>query len=164
MACMTRHSSLNWWPDAWLMSRPSLGEIVVRRPALSKAVHPLLLLGREIRRLQQLPPPLPCPPHGHEALPPLDQRVIARAEHVRHPPALEDLGARVLRMLEQPPEERIPRGSARVAEGARLKPRHRLRHDQRGRFPARDRKSTRLNSSHLVISYAVFCLKKKKKK
>src|SRR2546426_2373677 len=29
---------------------------------------------------------------------------------------------------------------------------------------AQDRKSTRLNSSHLVISYAVFCLKKKKKK
>src|SRR5215467_15180504 len=27
---------------------------------------------------------------------------------------------------------------------------------------SRDRKSTRLNSSHLVISYAVFCLKKKK--
>src|SRR3989454_8234152 len=30
--------------------------------------------------------------------------------------------------------------------------------------PAADRKSTRLNSSHLVISYAVFCLKKKKKR
>src|SRR5256885_16801632 len=29
-------------------------------------------------------------------------------------------------------------------------------------LPERDRKSTRLNSSHLVISYAVFCLKKKK--
>src|SRR5438034_7246208 len=29
--------------------------------------------------------------------------------------------------------------------------------------PGRDRKSTRLNSSHTVISYAVFCLKKKKK-
>src|SRR5256885_10855621 len=28
--------------------------------------------------------------------------------------------------------------------------------------PVTDRKSTRLNSSHLVISYAVFCLKKKK--
>src|SRR5205807_9211624 len=28
--------------------------------------------------------------------------------------------------------------------------------------PSKDRKSTRLNSSHLVISYAVFCLKKKK--
>src|ERR1039457_3145731 len=30
-------------------------------------------------------------------------------------------------------------------------------------MPRLDRKSTRLNSSHLVISYAVFCLKKKKK-
>src|SRR5256885_10997330 len=29
-------------------------------------------------------------------------------------------------------------------------------------FVRQDRKSTRLNSSHLVISYAVFCLKKKK--
>src|SRR5437667_4767625 len=29
---------------------------------------------------------------------------------------------------------------------------------------SRDRKSTRLNSSHITISYAVFCLKKKKKK
>src|SRR2546426_8504226 len=29
-------------------------------------------------------------------------------------------------------------------------------------LPHQDRKSTRLNSSHLVISYAVFCLKKKK--
>src|SRR5256885_5698704 len=36
----------------------------------------------------------------------------------------------------------------------------------RGRLARRcgDRKSTRLNSSHLVISYAVFCLKKKKNK
>src|SRR5258707_9947089 len=37
--------------------------------------------------------------------------------------------------------------------------------DQQGRFTdariARDRKSTRLNSSHANISYAVFCLKKK---
>src|SRR2546426_568037 len=33
-----------------------------------------------------------------------------------------------------------------------------------GFSPWKDRKSTRLNSSHLVISYAVFCLKKKKKK
>src|SRR5262245_22320813 len=53
------------------------------------------------------------------------------------------------------------------------RPRH-LRHPRcaapgtRRRAPARhcharDRKSTRLNSSHLGISYAVFCLKKKKK-
>src|SRR5437870_11393933 len=32
------------------------------------------------------------------------------------------------------------------------------------RHVALDRKSTRLNSSHVAISYAVFCLKKKKKK
>src|SRR5207253_10758975 len=31
-------------------------------------------------------------------------------------------------------------------------------------FSDQDRKSTRLNSSHVAISYAVFCLKKKKKK
>src|SRR5690349_22134944 len=34
----------------------------------------------------------------------------------------------------------------------------------RARALARDRKSTRLNSSHVEISYAVFCLKKKKNK
>src|SRR2546426_8334643 len=41
-----------------------------------------------------------------------------------------------------------------------------LDHDNKGRgfvLVGQDRKSTRLNSSHLVISYAVFCLKKKKK-
>src|SRR5437899_9388320 len=46
---------------------------------------------------------------------------------------------------------------------------HRLRDahglgDEVGLEPAVDRKSTRLNSSHLGISYAVFCLKKKKEK
>src|SRR5207253_11178013 len=40
----------------------------------------------------------------------------------------------------------------------RLAPRRRLRPR------LQDRKSTRLNSSHVAISYAVFCLKKKKKK
>src|SRR5438067_5674636 len=40
----------------------------------------------------------------------------------------------------------------------------RLRAVRRRRQTARDRKSTRLNSSHVSISYAVFCLKKKKKK
>src|SRR5258708_25041354 len=35
--------------------------------------------------------------------------------------------------------------------------------DDLSRPPPRDRKSTRLNSSHQIISYAVFCLKKKKK-
>src|SRR5947208_12984616 len=35
---------------------------------------------------------------------------------------------------------------------------------KRRRSPNKDRKSTRLNSSHQIISYAVFCLKKKKQK
>src|SRR5690606_41250696 len=45
-------------------------------------------------------------------------------------------------------------------------PRRRLRHPGRlGAAPlAADRKSTRLNSSHVKISYAVFCLKKKNNK
>src|SRR2546426_1903290 len=60
-----------------------------------------------------------------------------------------------------------PRAAAPPDAGHRIR-RH-LRQESgacgRGRAAAgdcRDRKSTRLNSSHLVISYAVFCLKKKK--
>src|SRR5258708_28356361 len=37
-----------------------------------------------------------------------------------------------------------------------------LRREGAGQTVGRDRKSTRLNSSHQIISYAVFCLKKKK--
>src|SRR4051812_49720473 len=58
-------------------------------------------------------------------------------------------------------------GPSRHADGpraTRLRPLHEA-HEARSRGPAlaRDRKSTRLNSSHMSISYAVFCLKKKKK-
>src|SRR5690554_7448595 len=56
--------------------------------------------------------------------------------------------------------DRLLRGPRDVEGG-------RARADERGgRVMAvgRDRKSTRLNSSHVRISYAVFCLKKKKKK
>src|SRR5258708_21371298 len=48
-----------------------------------------------------------------------------------------------------------------VADGACDSHRH---HDDDTRDDAPDRKSTRLNSSHQIISYAVFCLKKKKTK
>src|SRR5437870_11421205 len=50
----------------------------------------------------------------------------------------------------------LPRGRAAADRGAGR--------DGRRRCPDRhlDRKSTRLNSSHVAISYAVFCLKKKK--
>src|SRR2546426_5018838 len=47
-------------------------------------------------------------------------------------------------------------------EGRRLGERQ-VHEDDATREHVEDRKSTRLNSSHLVISYAVFCLKKKKK-
>src|SRR3712207_7798982 len=52
-----------------------------------------------------------------------------------------------------------PRGVQTPREGTRLDEAARAR---RGAYP-RDRKSTRLNSSHANISSAVFCLKKKKK-
>src|SRR2546426_8961754 len=64
----------------------------------------------------------------------------------------------------------IPRRSPAVVGLCRLglalvcRPGAGLRRGHPRRGLLRDRKSTRLNSSHLVISYAVFCLKKKKKK
>src|SRR5690606_42165159 len=51
------------------------------------------------------------------------------------------------------------------AAGSNPAPGGRSRRPRRGRRPPRpNRKSTRLNSSHVKISYAVFCLKKKKQK
>src|SRR2546426_3716111 len=79
---------------------------------------------------------------------------------------------RSLGVAGQPRRERPPRLAARRrAAAAQGEPvRRRQRRAQDLRRPAlqhvtglvlQDRKSTRLNSSHLVISYAVFCLKKK---
>src|SRR5688500_19927185 len=64
------------------------------------------------------------------------------------------------------PEAHIERESSeRVGEGRisrrEIKAARQAGHAE-GITADRDRKSTRLNSSHLVISYAVFCLKKKK--
>src|SRR2546426_9079809 len=66
--------------------------------------------------------------------------------------------------------DRLPRGGLFPVENGP----HRATPQQSRPLPAgasaarrselQDRKSTRLNSSHLVISYAVFCLKKKKQK
>src|SRR5256885_16325348 len=57
---------------------------------------------------------------------------------------------------------RSPSPAAR--RSAHGRPRARRQRPWRHGDRHRDRKSTRLNSSHLVISYAVFCLKKKKRK
>src|SRR2546422_6497563 len=55
---------------------------------------------------------------------------------------------------------RLPRGSKGDETGRRLAS---LRENRAAPLRRPDRKSTRLNSSHGYISYAVFCLKKKKK-
>src|SRR2546428_13194595 len=55
------------------------------------------------------------------------------------------------------------RGNRKVAAGPLPSPVDPWHPAQRARYTSRDRKSTRLNSSHDQISYAVFCLKKKKK-
>src|SRR5256885_9262698 len=71
-------------------------------------------------------------------------------------PYLHDGGDEGDRMREDVVDGR----TQRVLELGVVTTRHRNR--RRDLDDVRDRKSTRLNSSHLVISYAVFCLKKKK--
>src|SRR5690349_23351948 len=72
------------------------------------------------------------------------------------PPLADDAGSPPPRGDLPPPEAVLPKGAHRDAwaGGRSASERTLLR---------RDRKSTRLNSSHVEISYAVFCLKKKKK-
>src|SRR6266403_6028565 len=55
------------------------------------------------------------------------------------------------------------RGAVECAHLAHHAQAERRRRHRRFACRRRDRKSTRLNSSHVEISYAVFCLKKKKK-
>src|SRR5437763_4328361 len=80
----------------------------------------------------------------HDALPILSSRANRGALARRRPPS-------------QPARVASERGAA-FAPQLRALPREPVR----GGVVARDRKSTRLNSSHRCISYAVFCLKKKK--
>src|SRR5690349_23891528 len=65
------------------------------------------------------------------------------------------------------PVQATRRPSTRATSGlVQIWPSRRSQYGKRRWWPAPeiDRKSTRLNSSHVEISYAVFCLKKKKKK
>src|SRR5207244_13312528 len=88
----------------------------------------------------------------HDALPIFEldlQRVVIRSALIGREVCVRSAGRRVhleeVRWVAGGGEPRHERGVARDAAGQR-----------------RDRKSTRLNSSHQIISYAVFCLKKKK--
>src|SRR2546426_8472174 len=76
-------------------------------------------------------------------------------------PVLDDLGLEVRVRLGS--FHLYPRNGSRAGAAALWHQGHsaNVHPRARRRDPAQDRKSTRLNSSHLVISYAVFCLKKK---
>src|SRR2546430_5592432 len=69
-------------------------------------------------------------------------------------------------MIRRPPRSTLFPYTTLFRSGRLLRvPRHHRRRAPALELPDRvDRKSTRLNSSHSQISYAVFCLKKKKKK
>src|SRR3712207_8562491 len=71
----------------------------------------------------------------------------SRQRHAGGPPAAADRVPGPVRIAQ--PAQDGGSGAQRAAEGARAL------------GPQEDRKSTRLNSSHANISYAVFCLKKK---
>src|SRR3712207_8778159 len=73
---------------------------------------------------------------------------------------LHDRGGRLLRRRPVPARDHGRRPPARARAGARRAAAGRT---DVGPADSLDRKSTRLNSSHANISYAVFCLKKKKK-
>src|SRR5207249_9231363 len=80
------------------------------------------------------------------------RRVAARRQPARAAPRV----SRGAQAGVEANEGKLP-GAARRARGGRVRLGPRARP-----WPEADRKSTRLNSSHVSISYAVFCLKKKK--
>src|SRR5437764_11581875 len=84
---------------------------------------------------------------------------LFRSDQVR---TIELVRARAERLHQQPMGERNPLQIAHVLASGRELPSLLFRPAEQGR--ELDRKSTRLNSSHRCISYAVFCLKKKKTK
>src|SRR3712207_8492542 len=66
-------------------------------------------------------------------------------------------------LVRDPVQRAIPQYRDHQAEGTETRPLEEAIVDPASQYISRDRKSTRLNSSHANISYAVFCLKKKKK-
>src|SRR5690606_41821521 len=109
--------------------------------------------------------PPPCSSHPYRAAPHLHSFPTRRSSDL-HLPALEPALD-----LQDPraggdPDHRAARRLTLVFRGSRrqacLDPVGHARSPIRGGPRLRDRKSTRLNSSHVKISYAVFCLKKKK--
>src|SRR3989442_6130663 len=84
----------------------------------------------------------------HEDLEDVDERIVVVVPHVRRDRGAVEQASLV--QHEQLEQGELLRGEGDLAAAAA--------------YLAGDRKSTRLNSSHVRISYAVFCLKKKKKR
>src|SRR6266496_2319720 len=119
--------------------------------------------GTYLRDIQRVGRP-PCPPCGRVIFRPRNPFVVRRDGDVNRP-------VRLLKILPNELRRERNRNSGViepahvlhvVAERPRVPERPRGRVEYLHNAPRRDRKSTRLNSSHVEISYAVFRLKKKK--
>src|SRR3989454_9767581 len=123
--------------------------------AWSHAGHPAQQdAAASLRPLQVVRSNLHRQPPGDLAHRPEDREASVRAFHGfvsdgEHPPIQQGFGQGPVGREMEIGEEGLAFPEDRILRGKRL-------------LDLEDRKSTRLNSSHLVISYAVFCLKKKK--
>src|SRR3712207_7267765 len=87
---------------------------------------------------------------------------LFRSRLGEQPPGVAHAAERLLLGRAEGIERRFGHGGPSFHGGGSIMARPRLRrrhHEMRAHPPASDRKSTRLNSSHANISYAVFCLK-----
>src|SRR6266496_5184796 len=135
-----------------------------RKPPLACALGQLLVLrgGQQIGRQRYLPVAVrgdadPEHPAGRVGLG-VDQRGVVLELAVDLDHHAVHRGVQVAHGL-----DRLHLATGLAGGHARASGRQR-QEDHVAELLGRDRKSTRLNSSHVEISYAVFCLKKKKKK
>src|SRR5688572_9978932 len=158
---VTSHTSPN---EQLIFERSQQGRIGYRLPALDVEASPLDdLLPQEFQRDDDL-----------EGMP-----EVSEVDVIRHFVRIStwnysiDIGMYPLGSCTMKYNSRLNERVARIAEFANVHPLT-AEHDAQGALQVIyeleqhlaeiDRKSTRLNSSHSQISYAVFCLKKKKKK
>src|SRR5438034_5864123 len=138
-------------------------------PSKSGKLRRIARLLSLMRSVREGPDPEVVPDISPEAVQPFrldDQEKDDQRPEEDEPEVRDDVEDRRLgehqpaeRLHGIPDDDRQQRHEDRAEDGAE----HRAQapDDDHGQVVDRDRKSTRLNSSHTVISYAVFCLKKK---